>query len=65
MIGNRMDKHDVKKWRYGGPCSVCEKPTDWTCTECKMYVGTHVWLCPDRPCRDQHGPTCCVAVAAN
>ena len=64
MIGS-MNRHDVKKWRYGGPCSECEKTTDWTCGECKMYANNRVWLCPDRACRTAHETKCCIAVAAN
>jgi hypothetical protein len=65
MKGNEMKGSDIKRWRHQGGCCICHKQTDWSCPECKMYTGTHIWLCSNRECRKTHEADCSVSIAAN
>lgn len=35
-------------------CSLCGEPTDHYCDDCKIDLGTIVYVCNKLECRDQH-----------
>ncbi len=39
-------------------CSVCGKPTDMACSDCRIDLQTTVFVCAETPCLDEHEKTC-------
>lgn len=39
-------------------CSRCHEPTDLACSDCAIDLGTKVFVCGKKECRDRHDEKC-------
>jgi hypothetical protein len=39
-------------------CHVCGEQTLWACSDCRINLGTTVYVCQKAKCRDEHEKKC-------
>jgi hypothetical protein len=58
LIDSQKEVERLSLFVHGRKCHVCGEPTEIACADCRIDLGTSVFVCGKQECREKHEQKC-------